>query len=27
MIKIINKNKDKRVLIAMGALGKEDICV
>jgi len=27
MIKIINKNKNKRVLIAMGALGKEDICV
>jgi DNA cross-link repair 1B protein len=27
MVEIIEKNKNKRVLIAMGALGKEDICV
>jgi DNA cross-link repair 1B protein len=27
MVEIIEKNKGKRVLIAMGALGKEEICV
>ena len=27
MINIIENNKEKRVYIAMGALGKEDICV
>jgi hypothetical protein len=27
MVDIIEKNKGKKVLIAMGALGKEDICV
>lgn len=27
MVEIINKNEGKRVYIAMGALGKEDICI
>ncbi|KAL4462021.1 hypothetical protein ABPG74_000866 [Tetrahymena malaccensis] len=27
MVEIIEKNRNKRVLIAMGALGKEDICI
>ena len=27
MVEIIEKNKNKRVLIAMGALGKENLCI
>lgn len=27
MINIIEKNKGKRIYIAMGALGKEEICI
>jgi hypothetical protein len=27
MIDIIEKNRGKKVIIAMGALGKEDICI
>lgn len=27
MVEIIEKNRNKLVLIAMGALGKEDICI